>query len=104
MIVAGPEMHILPKPICIAADDKERLAVCLQTNHSVDNVCPGLLESSCPLDVRGFIEACSEFDKGGNLFARRSCMHKRFHNWRVSARSIPVSYTHLRAHETGRNL
>ena len=69
MVIARAEMHILPEPIGIAADDEERFAMCFQADDAINDMRARFLEPPRPLNVGGLIKARAQFHQGGNLFA-----------------------------------
>ena len=69
MIISGGEMHILPEPIAIPADDQQSFAMRLQTDDAVDDVRSRFLETLGPLNVRRLVKARAQLDQRRDLFA-----------------------------------
>ena len=57
VVIAGAEMHIMPEPIGIAADDEQRFAMRLQTDHAINDMRARFLEAPRPLNVGRLVEA-----------------------------------------------
>src|SRR5207247_8914697 len=62
MVIACPEMDIVPESICIAPDNEHRFAVRLQTDHTVNDVGAGFFEPPRPLNIRRFIKPRAKLD------------------------------------------
>ena len=63
VIIAGAEMHIMPEPIGIAADDEQRLAMCLQTDHAINDMRARFLQTARPLNIGRLVKARAQFDQ-----------------------------------------
>ena len=69
VIVAGTEMAIIAVGSLFAADDQRKFGVGFQSHHAIDDLCAGLLELLCPIDVLFFIETGFQFHKCHYFFA-----------------------------------
>ena len=98
MIIACPEMDIMPESIGIAPDDKQRFAVRFQPDHAIDDVGAGFFESPRPLDIRRLIEARAQFHDRGDLFSCLGRINQRLNDGRIAARTVKrdLDREHLR--------
>ena len=80
MVIAGAEVDVLPEPVSVAADDEERFAMRLQTDHAIDDVRAGFFELAGPLNVGGFVETRAQLDERGDLLAGARGVDQRFHD------------------------
>jgi len=69
MVIAGADVGVAAQAVVILADDKNHLAVGLESNHSVGDVDTGLFQETGPANVRLFVEAGLEFEHHRHLFA-----------------------------------
>ena len=69
VIIARAEMDIVPEAIGVAPDDEERFAMCLQADHTVDDVGAGFFQAPRPLNVRRFIKSRAKLNNCRDLFA-----------------------------------
>ena len=90
---AGGEMRIRlqarrPVGILLAAQEQRELRVRLQSEHAVDDLCPGLLEPLGPVDVGFLVEPGEELDDNCHLLALVRCIDQGFHQHRGGAGAV----------------
>ena len=69
VIVAGTEMAIIAVGSLFAADDQRKFGVGFQSHHAIDDLCAGLLELLCPINVLFFIETGFQLDDDDDFFS-----------------------------------
>ena len=62
-------MDIAADAILFSSHDKRNLAVCLQSNQTVNNMTACLFQHFCPDNIVFLIKTCFQLDQHRNLFA-----------------------------------
>ena len=70
-------MHITADAGLFSSNDQSDLAVCLETDKTVDYMTAGFFEHFCPDDVIFLVESGLQFHQYGNLFTIFCCLCKR---------------------------
>jgi hypothetical protein len=80
VVVPGPDVAVLPDLAGLFADDQRALGVGFQPDHAVHDVHAGLLEDTCPRDVRLLVEARGQFHERHDLLAGFGSANERTHD------------------------
>ena len=77
VVVTGCQMHITADAGLFSSNDQSDLAVCLETDKTVDYMAAGFFEHFCPDDVIFLVESGLQFHQYRNLFTIFCCLCKR---------------------------
>src|SRR3546814_5535557 len=88
MVIAGPEMTIMPIPSPLAPHDHRDLRVRLPIDEAVDDLHPCAFERRGPKQILLLVEARLQFDHRGHRFARLGRGDQRVDHRRLLARAL----------------
>src|SRR5207244_3587404 len=78
IVIAGTEMNVPADGIAFLTYDERDFGMRLESEHSINDVGSGLLQTSRPEDVVLFIESRLQFHKNGNLLPKLGGLDERF--------------------------
>ena len=98
VIISRAEMDVTPELVGVTPNDQQRLAMRLETYHTIDHVRADFFQASRPLNVACLIKTRAQLDNRGNLFSCVSRVDERLHNGRIPACAVQRHFNgkHLR--------
>ena len=88
VVVAGPDVDVVPHAVALAAGDEDALDVGLQAGDPVDDVDARLLQRPRPADVGALVEARLQLHQADRLLAALRGLDQRRDQRRVGARPV----------------
>ena len=80
VIIACAEMTIIAVSTLFTADDQRKFGMGFQSHHTIDDLCTGLFELLCPVDILFFIETRFQLDDHDDFFSLagrgNQCLHQ----------------------------
>ena len=80
VIITSAQVNVAPKLICVTANDQQRLAMCFQADHSIDDMRAGFLQTPGPLNIARLIKAGTELNNSRDLFPGIGSFNERLDN------------------------
>src|SRR5262249_10794894 len=81
-------MDITPELVGVPSNNQHRLAMRLETDHTIDHVRAGFFQTPRPLNVACLVETRTQLYNRGHLFSCVSRVDERLHNGRISACAV----------------